>query len=254
MNWLLENSDWVAELLLQHLLLSLPAILVSVLVAVPIGRLAFRLPRVGGPLLSVATIAYAIPALPLLIIIPALIGTSLRSWQTMVVALSVYGVALLVRTACDAFSSVDPQLRDAAQAVGFSRRGLFWRVDLPLAVPVLVSGVRVVTVSTISLVTLGALIGVPSLGTLLTDGFQRGIAAEVWTGVIATALLALLLDALVLLLGRALTPWSRGAARRGSLTPASGRLEEGEDVESIDAAEPAEPRGTSGGAESAVTP
>lgn len=209
MSWLLANWQPVVGLALDHLLLSLPAILVSVLVAVPIGRLAFRRPRIGGPLLSVATLAYAIPALPLLIIIPAVFGTPLRSWQTMVAALTVYGVALLVRTACDAFTAVDPQLRDAAVATGYSPRGLFWRVDLPLAVPVLVSGVRVVTVSTISLVTLGALIGVPGLGTLLTDGFQRGIAAEVWTGVIATAVLALLLDAAVLGIGRALAPWTR---------------------------------------------
>lgn len=209
MSWLLANWDGVIALALDHLLLSLPAIVISVVVAVPIGRLAFARPRIGGPLLSVATLAYAIPALPLLIIIPALIGTPLRSWQTMVVALAVYGVALLVRTACDAFSSVDPGLRDAAAAIGYSRRGLFWRVDLPLAVPVLVSGIRVVTVSTISLVTLGALIGVPGLGTLLTDGFQRGIAAEVWSGVLATVVLALLLDALVLAVGRLCAPWTR---------------------------------------------
>ncbi|WP_024356751.1 ABC transporter permease [Leucobacter chironomi] len=211
MSWLLANWGTVAGLALDHLLLSLPAILISVLVAVPIGRLAFRRPRIGGPLLTVATLAYAIPALPLLIIVPAIAGTPLRSWQTMVIALSVYGVALLVRTACDAFSAVDPQLRDAAVATGYSPRGLFWRVDLPLAVPVLISGARVVTVSTISLVTLGALIGVPGLGSLLTDGFQRGIAAEVWTGVIATALLALLLDAVVLGIGRAVAPWTRAA-------------------------------------------
>ncbi|WP_336651556.1 MULTISPECIES: ABC transporter permease [unclassified Leucobacter] len=209
MNWLLANWGSVAGLVLDHLLLSLPAILISVLVAVPIGRLAFRRPRIGGPLLTMTTLAYAIPALPLLIIIPAIVGTPLRSWQTMVIALSVYGVALLVRTVCDAFSAVDPQLRDAALATGYSPRGLFWRVDLPLAVPVLISGVRVVTVSTISLVTLGALIGVPGLGSLLTDGFQRGIAAEVWTGVLATALLALLLDAVVLGIGRAVAPWTR---------------------------------------------
>ncbi|WP_336658907.1 ABC transporter permease [Leucobacter sp. USHLN153] len=214
MNWPIANWDFVAELVWSHLLLSVPAILVSVLVALPIGRLAFLRPRIGGPLLSVATLAYAIPALPLLIIIPALIGTSLRSWQTMVVALSVYGVALLVRTACDAFASVDGQLRDAALAVGFAPHQLFWRVDLPLAIPVLISGIRVVSVSTISLVTLGALIGVPSLGTLLTDGFQRGIFAEIWTGVLATVVLALVLDALVLTAGRALTPWTRRAKER----------------------------------------
>ncbi|MEJ6488422.1 ABC transporter permease [Leucobacter sp. USCH14] len=214
MNWPIANWEFVLELAVEHLLLSVPAILISIVVAVPIGRLAFRRPRIGGPLLSVASLAYAIPALPLLIIIPALIGTSLRSWQTMVAALSVYGVALLVRTACDAFASVDGQLRDAALAIGFARRGLFWRVDLPLAVPVLISGIRVVSVSTISLVTLGALIGVPSLGTLLTDGFQRGIFAEIWTGVIATVLLALLLDFAVLAIGRMLTPWSRRVSAR----------------------------------------
>lgn len=214
MNWAIANWETVAGLALDHLLLSVPAILISVLVAVPLGRLAFRRPRLGGPLLSAATLAYAIPALPLLIIIPAVLGTALRSWQTMVAALTVYGVALLVRTASDAFAAVDRRVRDAAVATGYAPRGLFWRVDLPLAVPVLVSGVRVVTVSTISLVTLGALIGVPSLGTLLTDGFQRGIAAEVWTGVLATVVLALLLDAVVLGVGRALTPWNRSA--RGS--------------------------------------
>lgn len=212
MKWLLGNWQQVWELTVDHLLLSLPAILLALVIAVPIGRLAYKRPRVGSPLLSVATLAYAIPALPLLIIVPALIGTPLRSWQNMVVVLTVYGVALLVRTAADAFTSVDPALRDAAIAVGYSRSGLFWRVDLPLAIPVLISGIRVVTVSTISLVTIGALIGVSSLGSLLTDGFQRGIVAEVWTGVVATVVLALLLDAIVLGIGRVLTPWARRQA------------------------------------------
>lgn len=220
MKWLLGNWQQVWELTLDHLLLSLPAIVLSLLIAVPIGRLAFRRPRFGGPLLSLATLAYAIPALPLLIIVPALLGTPLRSWQNMVVVLTVYGIALLVRTAADAFASVDPTLRDAAVAVGYSQTGLFWRVDLPLAIPVLISGIRVVTVSTISLVTIGALIGVSSLGSLLTDGFQRGIAAEVWTGVIATVVLALLLDALVLGIGRVLTPWTKRHSSGSGVTGA----------------------------------
>ncbi|UOR02560.1 ABC transporter permease subunit [Leucobacter allii] len=223
MIWPLANWGFVAELAWAHLLLSLPAIVLSVAVALPIGRFAFRRPRIGGPLLSLATLAYAIPALPLLIIIPALIGTPLRSWQTMVVVLGVYGVALLVRTVCDAFTAVDPALREAAVAIGYAPRGVFWRIDLPLAVPVLISGIRVVTVSTISLVTLGALVGIPSLGTLLTDGFQRGIAAEVWTGVLATVVLALVLDAAVLGIGRALTPWTHAAA--GAEAPAAAGAE-----------------------------
>lgn len=217
MKWLSLNWPQVIELARDHLLLSAPAILLSVLLAVPIGRLAQQRPRLGGPLLGAASLLYAIPALPLLIIIPVIFGIPLRSPATMIIALTVYGLALLVRTAADAFGSVDPRVREAAVAVGHSPRSVFWRVDLPLAVPVLLAGIRVVAVSTVSLVTIGALIGVPSLGTLLTDGFQRGIPAEVATGVIATMLLALLFDAVLVTVGRILTPWA--TTRRERLLP-----------------------------------
>jgi osmoprotectant transport system permease protein len=217
LKWLSLNWPQVLELTRDHLLLSAPAILLSVLLAVPIGRLAQQRPRLGGPLLGAASLLYAIPALPLLIIIPVIFGIPLRSPATMIIALTVYGLALLVRTAADAFGSVDPRVREAAVAVGHSPRSVFWRVDLPLAVPVLLAGVRVVAVSTVSLVTIGALIGVPSLGTLLTDGFQRGIPAEVATGVIATMLLALFFDAVLVTAGRILTPWT--VSRRERLLP-----------------------------------
>ena len=104
-------------------------------------------------------------------------------------------------------------MRDSAVALGYSRTRILWGVDLPLATPVLVSGIRVVTVSTVGIVTIGALIGIPSLGTLLTDGFKRDIMAEVGTGIAATVLLALVLDAVVLLAGRVLTPWMRAVGR-----------------------------------------
>lgn len=207
------NWAQVVQLARDHLALSVPAIMFSVLIAVPLGRLAYRRPAVGGPLLGVASLLYAIPALPLLIVIPVVVGTSLRSPATMTIALTIYGVALLVRTVADAFGAVDTRTRDAAIAIGHSPRAVFWQVDLPLAAPVLLAGVRVVAVSTIGLVTIGALIGVSSLGTLLTDGFQRGIAAEVATGVIGTVLLALLVDALLIAVGRALTPWNRVTVR-----------------------------------------
>lgn len=212
MKWLAQNWSQVIELAWAHLQLSLPAILLATLIAIPIGRLSFRYGRLGGALTSAATLLYAIPALPLLIIIPAVVGVPLRSDANMVIALTLYGVALLVRSAADGFASVDTRVRDASLAIGFSSRSVFWRVDLPLALPVILAGVRVVAVSTISLVTVGALIGVSSLGTLLTDGFQRGIFGEVLTGIVATIGLALVLDGLLLLLGRALTPWRRVTA------------------------------------------
>lgn len=213
MTWLTTNWQQVVGLIWAHLALSVPAIAISVVVAIPIGRLAYRKPAIGGSLLSITSLLYAIPALPMLIIIPAGFGFSLRSSWTMIIALSVYGVALMVRSAADAFGAVDQKTRDAAVAVGYSPRSIFWTVDLPLATPVLLSGLRVVTVSTIGLVTIGALIGIPSLGSLLTDGFQRGITAEVVTGLLCTVVLALLLDALLLVFGRAITPWNRRPKR-----------------------------------------
>lgn len=212
MSWLAQNWAQALELVRAHLLLSLPAILLSVLIAVPVGRLSSRYGRIGGPLTSAATLLYAIPALPMLILIPAIVGVPLRSSANMVIVLTLYGVALLVRSAADGFQSVDATVRDSAQAIGYSKLALFWQVDLPLALPVILAGVRVVAVSTVSLVTIGALIGVSSLGTLLTDGFQRGIVAEVLTGLLLTVLLALVIDGLLLLLGRILTPWQTVSA------------------------------------------
>lgn len=225
MSWFAREWPQVLQLTLAHLGLSLPAILLSVLLAVPLGRLAVRFPRFGGGLLSAASLLYAIPALPLLVFVPALFGVPLRSGASIVIALTLYGVALMVRTAADAFRSVDETVRQAAIAIGCSARSLFWRVDLPLAVPVLSSGARVVAVSTVGLVTIGALVGVPSLGTLFTDGLQRGIAEEIAAGLVATVLLALALDGIVLLAGFLLTPWTRRAARSDADAGAGARTE-----------------------------
>lgn len=212
MTWLSHSWDRIFDLLIIHLSIAIPAILIAVIVAVPIGRLAFRYPRVGGPLLTAATLLYAIPALPLLVIIPVVFSTSMRSSSTIIIALIAYGIALLVRSAADGFASVDPTVRQAAIAIGYSNRQMLWKVDLPLALPVIFSGIRVITVSTVGLTTIGALVGISSLGNLFTDGFQRDIPASVLTGIILTVFVALVLDGFVQLIGRLLTPWTRKAS------------------------------------------
>lgn len=223
MTWLTLNWHQVIQLTLAHLGLSVPAIIFSTVIAVPLGRFAYRKPKVGGMILGATSLLYAIPALPLLIIIPALFAIPLRSSLTMIIALVIYGVALLARTAADAFGSVNQKVRESAFAIGYSSPGIFWRVDLPLAIPVILSGVRVVAVSTISLVTVGSLIGVSNLGNLLTDGFQRGIIAEVVTGILATITLALLADGLLLLFGRLITPWTRSNSTQTASTRQGGQ-------------------------------
>ncbi|SFS15550.1 osmoprotectant transport system permease protein [Agrococcus baldri] len=213
MNWLSQNLHIVGQLLADHLFLSIPPILLSLLISVPLGRLAAGSPRLRTPLLTGTGLLYAIPSLPLFIIIPALFGFSLRSPATMITALTLYGCALLVRGAADAFSSVPQDVRLAAAATGHSRWGLFWTVELPLAGPVLLSSLRVVTVSTVSLVTVGAVIGISSLGTLFTDGFQRNIDASIVTGIVLTVVVAFALDALCVLAARWAMPWQRAVSR-----------------------------------------
>lgn len=222
MNWLWSNLDLVGELALVHLALSVPAIILSFVVSVPLGWLAHRYRWSRGVLLALVGLLYAIPSLALFIALPAVTGLSLRSPVNLVIALTLYGAAVLVRTATDAFDAVERDIRQSATAMGYSATGRFWGVELPLAGPVLLSGLRVVIVSTVSLATVGAVIGVQSLGSLFTDGFQRGIQVEIVTGIVATILLALLLDGLAVLLGRALMPWTaRTATGRASSRRAS---------------------------------
>ncbi|HEX6366119.1 MAG TPA: ABC transporter permease [Agromyces sp.] len=219
MNWLWSNLDLIGELTLVHLALSVPAIILSFVISVPIGWLAHRYRWSRGVLLSLCGLLYAIPSLALLVALPVFTGQRATSPVNLVVALTLYGIAVIVRTAADAFDAVEPDLRQSATAMGYSAVGRFWGVELPLAGPVLLSGLRVVIVSTVSLATIGAVIGVQSLGSLFTDGLQRGIEIEIISGIVATIVLAIGLDWLAVLLGRLVMPWSRpdASARRNSM-------------------------------------
>jgi len=211
-NWLWSNLDLVGELMLVHLSLSVPAIILSFVISVPIGWLAHRYQWSRGVLLSLCALLYAVPSLALLIAMPVFTGQRTTSPVNLVVALTLYGIAVIVRTAADAFDAVEPDVKQSATALGYSASGRFWGVELPLAGPVLLSGLRVVIVSTVSLATIGAVIGVESLGSLFTDGLQRGIQPEIVTGIVATIVLAIGLDWASVLIGRVLMPWPRPGA------------------------------------------
>ena len=208
MTWLSSNWGVIGSLTLSHLWIALPAIVLSVLLSVPIARWA-AFSRRGDWVLSALSALYAVPSLPLLIVIPVIVGVALRSPINMVIVLTLYGVAVLVRQVAEGFRAIPRATLQAANACGYSLPRRFVEVELPLATPVIVAGTRVVATSTVSLVTVGAFIGVRSLGTLFTDGFQRGLVAEVVAGLVATVLLALVIDALIQGIGWALTPWTR---------------------------------------------
>ncbi|WJY67704.1 ABC transporter permease [Corynebacterium auris] len=211
-NWLAANSDRIASLAFDHLALSLPAIALAFFIAVPIGWVAHASGRAREVIVVATSLIYVIPSLALFVLLPLLLGTSVLSPLNVVVAMTIYGIALMVRSAADAFGAVPPAVVQSAVAAGYTPLARVLRVELPLAGPGLVSGLRVVAASTISLVSVGALIGVQSLGTLFTEGFQRSFTTQIIAGLVATVALAVLIDVLLVALGRLSMPWRRARA------------------------------------------
>lgn len=209
MNWLWNNLDLVWSLSLQHVALSIPPIILGSLIAIPCGWVAHRYRLTRGLLLTVVGLLYTIPSIALFVILPPIIGISILSAENVIIVLSIYVVALMVQTTTDALDAVDSGVKQAATAMGYSSWRRFWGVELPLAGPVLLAGLRVAAVSTVSLVTVGILVGVQSLGYLFTNGLQRGIEAEIITGIVGTVVIALIIDRLLVVLGQVVMPWTR---------------------------------------------
>ncbi|TFH55174.1 ABC transporter permease [Glutamicibacter arilaitensis] len=213
MNWIMENLGLIGSLSVEHLRQSAMAILIGFVLSIPLGWVAWRYKLVRGPLVTLTGLLYTIPSLALLMILPVITGMSAISEANLVVALSIYAVAIMVRGVVDGLNSVDPATRSAATAMGYGPARRFFAVDLPLAGPVILAGLRVTAVSTISLATVGILVGVTNLGYLFTNGLQRRIIAEVFAGILAVALIALVIDLLLLLAGRWLMPWNSSSSK-----------------------------------------
>lgn len=215
MNWTSRNWPYVLELTGAHLVQSVLPLLFGALIAVPVARLAARNRTLRPVLVTGSSLLYTIPSLTLFVVLPLVIGTQITSVVNVVVALTIYVVAILVRSSVDAFESVDRDVLQASTAMGYRPLRRFLAVELPLAVPVLVAGLRVASVSNISMVSVGAVIGVRSLGTLFTDGMRRSIVEEIVVGIVLTVVLAVLIDLVLRGAGHLLTRWQRaGRARR----------------------------------------
>jgi osmoprotectant transport system permease protein len=218
MGWISGNLALIRDLTLEHLYFALPPIVIGLVLAIPLGWLANRT-RAGRTItINLSGLLYTIPSLALFVLLPPLLGTRILDPINVIVALTVYTVALLVRTVADGLSAVPQVVVNSATAMGYGPARRFAAVELPLSIPVVVAGLRVAAVSNISLVTVGAVIGFGGLGKMFTDGFQRGIPEEIVTGIVLVLLLALIMDGLLLLLGRMLTPWDRVGRTAGGRT------------------------------------
>jgi osmoprotectant transport system permease protein len=213
MRYLVENFSEIMGFTATHLYLALVPLLLALVIAIPAGALVRRVSWLRRVTVTAASLAYTIPSLALLVIIPPLVGISAIDPLNVVIALTVYSTALLVIAVPAALDSVPGTVLDAADAVGYGPLRRTLTVDMPLAVPVFVSSLRVVLVTNIAMVSVGALIGVGGLGKLFTQGYQRDYPDEIIAGVIVTLALALLADRAVYALGRWATPWVRADAR-----------------------------------------
>jgi osmoprotectant transport system permease protein len=212
-DYITGNSTIIFDAFMQHIMLALVPILIGVVISLPLGYLAVRYRRLYYPLVNVSSMLYAIPSLALFLVLPGILGTKVLSPVNIIVALTIYTVALLVRTVADGLNSVDASVTQAASAMGYRRVRRLFGVELPIALPVMFAGLRVATVANISIVSVGALIGVGGLGALFTRGLQLRYVDPIIVGIVLSMLLAAVCDGLIVLIQRRLTPWSRVGGR-----------------------------------------
>jgi osmoprotectant transport system permease protein len=207
-----RNEGMIASLLGQHALLAVIPVLVALVVSLPLGFVVFRSGRAANAILAVLGVIYSIPSLALFVALPLLLRTQILNPVNVAVALTIYSVALLVRSVVDGLRSVPDSVKQSAEAVGFGWFRRLLRVELPLAMPVVFAGLRVVTVSNIALVTVAVLVASGGLGQLFRDGYTRIFYTPLIAGLVLTVLLALVADAVILVIQRGALPWAR--ARR----------------------------------------
>ncbi|HEV2528337.1 MAG TPA: ABC transporter permease [Thermomicrobiales bacterium] len=199
LDYLFENPGRVLELTLEHLQLSVYALLLGLVIAIPLGVLGARFPALGLPILSVLGAIYTIPSLAFLAILIPVVGLGTNN---AVIVLAAYSLTFLVRNIITGLRGVDPAVIEAARGMGLSGAQVFTRVTLPLALPVIVAGVRTATVVTISTATVAGWVAAGGLGRLLFDGVKLRRPEQILAGAIAITLLAILADLLIRWLSR----------------------------------------------------
>jgi osmoprotectant transport system permease protein len=202
-----DNSDAILAALREHVTLTVETMLIALIVSVPLALLAYRFKWLAGTVVGVAGLLYTIPSLALFAFLAPFTGITSR---TVLIGLVIYALLVLVRNILAGLEGVPDEVREAATGMGYGRLRMLWRVELPLALPAVMAGVRVATVSTVALVTVGVIVGTGGLGTLIVAGFNNNFyRAEIVTASALTVALGLTADLLLAGVGRLLTPWSR---------------------------------------------
>lgn len=205
--YLTDRQDQLVDATIEHLGITVAAVLFGVVIAFPLALVARRFPRVEATILGVSTGLYTIPSIALF---PLLVPFTGLTPTTVVIGLGLYALTILVRSILEGLRAVPGDVRESAVGLGYGATRLLFRVELPLALPVIMAGLRVATVSTVALTTIGSLVAYGGLGNLIADGVRTDFRAELLAASVICVALALLLDALLVVTQRFLTPWTRG--------------------------------------------
>lgn len=209
-DWIGRHLDDIWEATVEHLALTGLAVGVGLAVSLALSLWSLRSARRFAMLTSVASVLYSLPSLSAFALLVPFFGLTRT---TAVIPLVSYTLLILIRNIVTGIRAVDPAVREAALGMGYTRTALLWRVEMPLALPVIVAGLRIATVTVVGLVTVASLIGYGGLGGLILSGLRRSIIfpTEIVVGTVGAILLAALLDAVLLIVQRLLTPWRRSA-------------------------------------------
>jgi osmoprotectant transport system permease protein len=215
--WIADHLDEIAGRTVQHLYLTVIAVGVGFIVSFGLAVWSIRRRAVYGPLAALAGILYTIPSLALFPIFVPITGLSIVTAE---VPLIVYTLLIFLRNLVAGFDSVPRDVLEAADGMGYTPGTRFWRVELPLAVPLIVAGIRLATVSTIGLVTISGILGdaFGGLGFFIFAGHRHRFATEIFAGALPSILLAVAVDLLLVAVQRRLTPWSRPRLVRREVT------------------------------------
>ncbi|MDM7832597.1 ABC transporter permease [Cellulomonas edaphi] len=203
-----RNHADIADALSQHVSLTVQAVAIALLIAFPLAALAHLRPRLAAPVVGTAGVLYTIPSLALFALLAPYTGIGRT---TVLIGLVAYALLVLVRNILTGLQGVDPAVTDAARGMGYGRMRMLAQVELPQALPSIVAGVRIATVTTVALVTVGVVVGYGGLGQLMFRGFRSNYHAEIMTATLLCLLLALVADVAIVLVARVSMPWSRSA-------------------------------------------
>jgi osmoprotectant transport system permease protein len=212
-NWVMDHLAEIGQRTWEHVVLTVLAVAIGLAISFPLGVFAFRHRRAYAPITWVTGLLYTIPSLALFVMLLPIFGLSTTTAE---IGLVSYTLLILIRNIVAGLDGVPPDTKEAALGMGYTRRQLLWRVELPLALPVIIAGIRIATVTTIGLVTVTALIGRGGLGHFILQGLNLFFSTPTILGAVLSVVLALAADGLLLLAQRVLTPWARAARVRAS--------------------------------------